>query len=542
MADESIWQGVPYVQDGDPVRASVTNAPTQVLAERTTALKTILDAIEAGNQLQLRSAPLAAGILVGQVVYFKASTLVHEKSAAKWLSVDDQQVEATPAPEAVYSGIVISKTSDRTGDILINGYHQLDATGLTNLFGTATPDRGFYYLSMLTAGTVQSTSPAMRVRVLQYMGDGVLQVYPPSSEPVTHTHRDYRLHDTAWLLASSIPGAPAGATYGYNFAAVDSQEQFLGECLLPTVGKPSFRWLYHDDASSSSSSSSTDSYDQGGLHVDETLIVLDGNGIWWFGYAPPDSDMSMELVSADVKGLSFISAIANATPSSIRITSSNGVVTIGLRQWDAIADATDTHIVVKHVDPVNGKEYTGPVVSKLLSGSGITMSSPEGDGRGKVTIELTQWHDMLIDASIQNLNNSITSVEDPHVIVLFPNSRTSQVTCRAVLPNLGTTSFKAKIFANFLSPGPSQAPPTISNAVLVPTPTAAGVTPAAPVATTFPNIPSSVLAGNIYLVESVAEFNLDGYSRGIFSYTLEAITPSPELRMINTGIRLYLNP
>jgi hypothetical protein len=74
--DPSIWtRSVPQVNDGDPVNAAVTNAPTQVLADRTAALKVMLDAIEAGEQVVLRNAPLAESVSVGEVVYFNTDSL-----------------------------------------------------------------------------------------------------------------------------------------------------------------------------------------------------------------------------------------------------------------------------------------------------------------------------------------------------------------------------------------------------------------------------------------------------------------------------------
>jgi hypothetical protein len=527
--------------DGDPVRANVTNAPTQVLADRTAALKAMLDAIEAGEQIQLRDAPLAADILVGQIVYFDADALVHDHALAKWLSLNDGQVEATPAPSAIFSGVVINKTADRVGDILVNGFSTLDATGLTNLFGSSSPVAGIYYLSMLTPGTVELEPPAMRVRVLQYMGSGIVQVYPPQHEPITHTHRDYRLDQPDWLLASSFDPAivPDGAVYGYDLAAADAVAQNVAEALLPTVGEASFTWLYHDEGGSSSSVPC----DLGGKHVDETFVSKDENGIWWFDNAAPECDIQMDVVSADTHGLSLIYAIANGSPESLQITSSNGVVTITIKPF-AVAENTDySHEVVKGIE--NWQLKKGPVISSLKLGAGLRGSSPQGQLPGgafigDVTIELSEFHNMRREAAIQNLNNAVTSVEDPHVLTLFPSTRTSSVSCRVTLPDLGSIVYKAKIFAQFLSPGSGQAPPTISTIVQSPEPAAAGVTPVSVGPSTFPVFPGTIAAGNFYDVESVLELVLDGYSGGVVSYTLEAVAPSPELRMINTGLRLYL--
>lgn len=540
MADESIWTaGVPYVQDGEAVRASVTNRPTRVLADRTAALKTILDAIEAGQQLQLRDAPLSDGVSVGQVVFFDAQTLVHQKALAKWKSLSDGQTEATPAPEAIYTGVVTAKGSAYTGDILVNGFAGLDETARINLFGTANPDPGIYFLSMLSAGTVSNVPPAMRVRVLQYMGGGIVQVYPPQHEPITHTHRDYRLDKSDWLVAASFSTAPDGAVWGYDLSSADAQAQNVAEALLPTVGEASFRWLYGEEGVSSSAQPC----DLGGLHVDERFVQKDENGIWWFDNPKPDCDMAMEVVSADVKGLSLVTAIANGSPESLEITSFNGVVTIKVKSFGVDDDVDYSHEVVKGID--NWLLKKGPVVGAIKLGRGMTGSSPQGalaDGSliGKVSLELTMFHNMLIEAAIQNLNNASTTTEDPHVITLFPNNRTSSVSCRLTLPDLGGSAYKAKIFAQFLSPGSSQAPPTIPSIVQSPQPAAAGVTPVSVGPSTFPNFPSSILAGNFYYVESAIELDLEAYSRGVISYTLEAATPNPALRMINTGIRLYL--
>ena len=86
MADESVWTGaIPYVQDGDAVSAAITNPPLEVLAARTQALRDLVNAIEAGEQITLRNAPLAASISAGTVVFFDSAELVHDKYSARRL-------------------------------------------------------------------------------------------------------------------------------------------------------------------------------------------------------------------------------------------------------------------------------------------------------------------------------------------------------------------------------------------------------------------------------------------------------------------------
>jgi len=85
MTDPTVWnRTVPLIEDGDPVSAHVPNASTQVLEARTSALKAIVDALEAGEQLILRNAPLAENILEGAAVYMRSDTLEHDAALAVW--------------------------------------------------------------------------------------------------------------------------------------------------------------------------------------------------------------------------------------------------------------------------------------------------------------------------------------------------------------------------------------------------------------------------------------------------------------------------
>jgi hypothetical protein len=177
------------------------------------------------------------------------------------------------------------------------------------------------------------------------------------------------------------------------------------------------------------------------------------------------------------------------------------------------------------------------VVEKVVAGRNVSIS-PTG-GQGTVTVEFLRDNDEHIEATLQNLNNAITSVEDPHVFTMFPSNRTSSVSCRVTLPNLSGAVYYCRIFAQFLSPGANQVLPTLE-LVRIPTPSTAGVTPTGISTTTWPNIPVGAISGNVYYVESDDQFSLEDYSHGVVAYTMTVASPVPELRMINTGIRLYI--
>lgn len=531
MSTPSVWsKSMPYVKDGDPVKAAVTNAPAQVLSDRTEALRAMLSAIQAGQQVMLRDAPLAAGTGVGDVLYFKAGDLVSALALAQWKELGPT-AELSPAESAVYLGLLVSKTADRVGDVLCAGFATLQPVDLLRLFGTVTPALGTHYLSMTTPGTVQHVKPAMAVRVLEYMGSGLIRVYLPEAEPITHTHRTYRLQSDSWLGTGSFDPliVPAGAVFGYNLAAVNAVEQNLGEALLPVNGQVEFHWLYHNVDLSPSTSSA-------GLHLDETAVLVNADGIWWMDTVlDPDADIEMVCCAADTKGVSVVSAIRSLSPETLRITSSNGLVSVTLLDFAADTGVAGS-VVVKEIS--GGRQRRGPVVEKILAGRNTSVSP---GGQGSVTVSFDAVNDELMEATVQNLNNAITSVEDPHVLTIFPKNRLSSVACRVNLPNLGTAAYKARVWALFMSPAPAQACPSVT-LTMIPSPTPAGVTPVGPTALSLPALPGTVVAGNVYYVET-AEVDLrtpNDFSRGIASFSLTVDSPVQELKMVSAGLRVYL--
>ena len=168
--EPSVWtRSVPFVRDGQPVNQQVTNAPTQVLADRTAALKSIVDSIEAGEQLLVRDAPLGEGIEEGHVVYLNPTTLRYDRVLARYQDLASSAGRLTPAASAVFAGVVISKASAYAGDILCTGMGKLTDAAIVRLFNGAAPLPAIYYLSSIADGSVEALPPAMLVRVCQYI-------------------------------------------------------------------------------------------------------------------------------------------------------------------------------------------------------------------------------------------------------------------------------------------------------------------------------------------------------------------------------------
>jgi hypothetical protein len=506
----------PLVIDGDAVNAQSVNQSTLVLSERTKILKALIDSIQAGEQLILRNVPVAEEALTGHVVYFDDNTTTHDLALAKWDELVDQTIHVEPADSAVYTGVVVGKPTTQLADILISGTAVLDTAARDRLFDGATPESGVYYLSNQEAGTVTSPKPAMSVRVLEYMSSGIVRVFPPSHEPITHTHLNYDLLTADWLAAGSFSSPPAGATYGYNFSSTHAQDINLAEAILPGVGEATFIGL-------------TD-----GLHHFSSEIFKDEFGIWWTGGSAPAQDFELHALSADVKDMALLHTIRTDTAQSIQLVNSNGRVLINLTAYGT-EDVEATGKAVVGIDFTNHKLQLADMVSKALAGAGVTVTSTGPDGTGDVTIASSLFNNYPIPAQVLNLNNAVTSIEGVHAITEFPIDRISQVACQCSIPELNDGTYTARIWIQVISPVANQVAPDVSYS-LVPTPDSAGVTPGADTAIALPALPGSVSAGDVYYIET-ADIALTN-SRGQLNYTLTLTNPSDVFKVLATGIKL----
>jgi hypothetical protein len=506
----------PLVVDGDSVNAQSVNKSTTVLSERTATLKALIDSISAGQQLVRRNVPVPTDVLSGHVVYFDDDDILHKKALARWADLSSSNVANTPADSSVYAGVVLSKPTATLADVLISGYGVLDGTSETRLFNSVAPAAGQYFLSNSVEGTVTDTKPAMSVRVLEYQAGGVIQVYPPSHEPITHTHLDYTLVTGDWLTAGSFVDAPVGATYGYDFTTANSISINLAEAILPGVGNGIFV--------------GTD-----GLHQLSSLIYKDDTGIWWTGGGAPAQDYELSVLSADVKGMALLHTILSNTPAGLEVLNNNGRVALALKEYLTEVVTIQEQAVVG-IDFENHTLQLGNIINKMVGGAGVTVTSTGAEGSGTATISSSLYNNLPIPAQVLNLNNAVTSVEGAHAITEFPVGRLSQMACNCTLPDLADGTYIARVWVQAISVASNQPAPTCSFS-LIPTPAAAGVTPGADTPAVLPNFPAIVSAGDIYYTES-GDIALTGAAGGQLNYTLTLDTPADALKIVSTGIIL----
>jgi len=520
------WQySVPTVAPGSAVNADSVNAPVTALAQRTAALKTLVDNLTSGERLLKTAAVVAADVEVGNVVYLSTTTFVYEKASAQYRSLVSTNGRLLPAEQSVYTGVVLSKEGT-VATLLLLGIGTLDTAALTTLFGTASPAAGLYWLASPDApGTVVDAEPNLAVTVLQYIGDGVVQVFPPVFDKLTHRHKSYLLDSDDWVAVTEFDSSivPDGAAYGYDFSSSTAVAQLLSELLLPTQGQPSFVWDY-----------STPADDRAGRHVDATVIVLDSNGLWWMDATAPDMDILALSTMADARGIAYLHSATTATPEELTLTVTNGILQIAAPPWDSTADAAGGEVVKN----ISGRTMSkGYVIEDLSVGPGLT----KGGTRTNPSLDLTEYHDLFIPAGIVNLNNAVTEAEGPLVLVKYPQSRLASVSVAASLPNMGTPSaYEALVVLYVYGTGSLvDGDDLVVTAEVLPTPAEAGVLTTVPAGfpTVMPNIPAGV---QIYKLVCATAIDCATLNRGMVFYNVEIDSPTDDIRVLSFGIQMQL--
>lgn len=163
---------IKLLTDGvDRVDAGTLNVIFRALSDNLSAFRDLLSAAEAGAALYARDVAVKSDVLEGQPVYWNSTNQRFEKALAAAETVDDDLVLAESAK---VWGVVYSKTSTVTADLVLSGYVQLD---LSNAI-TGDQDPGLYYLSASLAGKLTQEMPAVSVAVLQYDGSGYVNIRP----------------------------------------------------------------------------------------------------------------------------------------------------------------------------------------------------------------------------------------------------------------------------------------------------------------------------------------------------------------------------
>jgi len=413
------------IKDTDAVSSEILNAPITQLSDRTEFLRVILDNLTTNEFNYVRNVSLDRNTVVGQAVYYDINNKVFSSTLAKWSDTLTSFGSLQPAPSSIFAGILVEKFTEQTGAIIINGYIK-GFNHLSVLFGTSSPEAGIYYLSDSSEGKVTSIQPAMAAMALIYDGLGNILLPAINYDHSTHDHKKYLLLTTQWLSANATNfpeiSIPSGATFGYDISVASDEI------------KAAFN-LYPGTASFSL-------YDSGTLLKDVEIFV--NADTVWITTSIPTENISMYLSVPNSHGPNIVRSITTNTSDYLDISMSNGVVTINNKETGIDPDVDTGYMVVK--DLVSNRVKKGLVVSKIVPGDGININSSDTLGHGEIEINLTEFTDRLIDASIINLNNAIELSSNGKVFTAFPGNRESTMVGVVNLPKWGIGTRRLKMF------------------------------------------------------------------------------------------------
>ena len=282
---------IEHTRRGEPVNSSVDSRAARTLAENVAYLKNLIENSGIGSNLTITEQTLESETVVGTPVFYSQSNQRFERGLA---SAEVNSVSGTLVAKdtANIVGIVIAKSNETLGDILLLGYKELDISEATSN-GEVT--HGRYYLSASTAGKLvhETSKPYPSVPVLftdgtyvfvtPYVKDFVSEhvhyrfelecrpsgYHEPPQVNEKHTIEDPDASVVGWLPSDhpTFEGrAPFGAVFGYNIAA----DPDLSE-VWPPIPVEAAGLIFDREGN-------------GGVEVPlggEGLAIIDENGIWW---------------------------------------------------------------------------------------------------------------------------------------------------------------------------------------------------------------------------------------------------------------------
>ena len=301
-----------FIQDGERVDANVSGRPDRALSDRTSYLKDRIDAIDNGQALFAFDVAVESSVLVGQAVYWNATSQQFEKALAS--VVIDAEGSLVNSAESEVVGVVFSKTSSTVATLLISGKAALDISNA--IVGSVQVGR--YFLSANTVGQLERQAEGASIPVLYADGNGIVFVQPQYKNIAeNHCHFKFDLYTTVagvhgipapgqrhaitspdaskpgWLPADHASFqdlAPKGAAFGYNLA----QHSDLNRVWPPMPAEYAAVVLFSGDKGLGQE-----------LPMGETgLVVIDRHGLWWmsdcYGDVPWDINYTTSFSSSEV--------------------------------------------------------------------------------------------------------------------------------------------------------------------------------------------------------------------------------------------------
>ena len=511
---------VKKLEDGKPADAAVLNAPIQALTDRTDYLKNKLNEVTTNAKVIAYDVKLDVSVEEGDFVYYDCSCDLFRKALAQWSNTYEPNGELVVAPTAKVSGIVINKSVENLGDLLMGGQYT-DAVLHDKVFGTDTTVGCYYYLSATEAGTVTNDIPPLAVPVAVDTGSDTFIIKLARAQEPNHIHKHYVLTEP-WLSASDVyfqdMGKPNGAVKGYSIIGTDFEELFAaypGELAVFIDGELT---TYGD-------------------------FVSNEFNLWWMGTGTdPSTATNIEVFaySPMINGEPVIRNIKTNTPCMLTIQNKNGTATVDFNAWTeeavepegtAVASIVDNSL--KKIPVVTSITGTGLVVNKLPS--------------GRYDIVAGDAVEVLLDAELVNMNNTIELTDDPYFYYVFPAGRDASMIGKRSMPVLNASNtygaalwVQRRGITGGTDSAPIEFPPiTVELTSLPSSPTTPVPLPAGPQVTTQ-IVATDTAQDKIYYGETPDTDLVDVFSNGVVYAKLSMSNDSIDKYILRFGVIIYL--
>lgn len=506
--------------DGEPADAAALNAPLQALVDRTDYLKNKLNEVTTNAKVIAYDVKLDITVEPGDFVYYDCTCGLFRKSLAQWSDSYEPNGELVASPTAQVSGVIINKSTENLGDLLMGGHYK-DAALYQKIFGSNSTTGCLYYISGTDAGTVTNEPPPLAVPVVTDTGSDTFMVKVSSVHAPNHIHKHYVLTEP-WLNASNVyfkdMGKPTGAVKGYGIIDTDFEDLFAaypGELAVFVDGK---------------------------LAADGDYVSNEFN-LWWMGTGTdPSSAGNIEVYAYApmTNGEPVIRNIKTNTPCMMAIKNENGTATIDFNGWteeDVEPEATAI------ADIVDNSLKKIPVVTSI-TGTGLTVNKLSN---GRYDLVVGDAVESLLDAELVNMNNTIELTDDPYFYYVFPAGRAASMTGKRSVPTLNpANTYGAAVWVQRrgITGGTSSAPinfPTMTVEItsVAHSPTTPVTLPAAPQVTTHITGVDSVQT-EIYYGETPATDLINVFSNGVVYAKLSMPNNNYDKYILRFGIIIYL--
>ena len=516
-----MWNdSVPLIVDGSTGNQTTFNTPLQALIDRTDYLKQELDDLSNLSNTIQTNVVLADTTAVGDLVYWDATYSRMDLALAVWDTTYDTNGELKVSPKAKVAGLVISKSADTIGDLLLAGEYE-SAAVVTALLG-ASPVQGVNYLSNLTAGKAISTAPALKVPVLTYEGSNKIVLNLAAVPTPNHIHKALDLAES-WLLITDpafddmdIPGT---AVMGYDIASdADLTEMFA---------------TYHGEMSVFND----------GLLMGTDSIVINGSNIWWMRVDVPQGVFKAFAYMPFLNGEPVLRSASSDTPAELTLSATNGNLKVNAVAWTTAAAEV---VTPSAITDITGKVITKtPVITSIKAGNGADVSVTS---LGKAVVSLDTTMEALIDAELVDLNNALQFTDDPYILFNFPASRVSSILGRVPVTKLSadnTYSMAVWAMVKGMVGGTIGSPVTFPSLTVamtfVPSPAAAAIDlgTVTTITTSLPDLDTA--QGYIYYNETPSGLGrITVTSEGTLYIKLSAVSASGDKVMFRFGAKTYV--